>query len=123
MFFVKHFLAEGTSITDAEAMAGYENLSAFYEHFRRQTGMTPARYRQLFATFISRAVFVSPIGMLRIIASDEAVLTVEQLKMSSSTNLMNGASEIIAEAPSGNLVKACQKELTEYFADERTVFD
>ena len=70
----RQMLQDGSSISDAAGMTGYENLSEFYDHFRRQTGMTPARYRQIFADNISRSVLDTPIGPLRIIASQDAVL-------------------------------------------------
>lgn len=74
----RQFLQDGYDISDAAGAAGYESLSEFYDHFRRQTGMTPARYRQIFADNISRSVLDTPIGPLRIIASQDAVLCVEQ---------------------------------------------
>lgn len=40
--------------------------------------LTPARYQQIFADNISRGVLDTPIGSLRNIASQDAVLCVEQ---------------------------------------------
>ncbi|WP_259276268.1 hypothetical protein [Lactobacillus delbrueckii] len=56
---------------------GYTNFSSFYAHFRKLSGMPPAKYRQLFAQNISRAVMDTPIGPLRILASQDAILCVE----------------------------------------------
>nr|WP_201330680.1 Ada metal-binding domain-containing protein [Lactobacillus nasalidis] len=42
----KQALQAGASVLDAAGAAGYENMSTFYAHFRRQTGLPPAKYRQ-----------------------------------------------------------------------------
>ena len=123
----RQLLQDGADISDAAGMAGYENLSEFYDHFRRQTGMTPARYRQIFADNISRSVLDTPIGPLRIIASQDAVLCVEQAGRESLD--AGGQADqipadlIIAGESSGELVKDCEAQLREYFAGERHAFD
>lgn len=123
----RSLLQDGYSVTDAAGMAGYENLSEFYDYFRRQTGMTPARYRQIFADNISRSVMETPIGSLRIIASQDAVLCVEQEKKESSdagAQVVDiPADRIITGDPSGELVKDCKAQLNEYFAGKRRKFD
>ncbi|MGN1023558.1 MAG: bifunctional transcriptional activator/DNA repair enzyme AdaA [Lachnospiraceae bacterium] len=123
----RRLLQDGTGISDAAGMAGYENLSEFYDHFRRQTGMTPARYRQIFARNISRDVLHSPIGDLRIIASQEAVLCVEQAGReradAGETSSQIPADRILSGDASGALVQDCEAELTEYFAGTRKNFD
>lgn len=123
----QQMLQNGVSIPDAAGMAGYENLSAFYDHFRRQTGMTPARYRQIFADNISRSVLETPIGSLRIIASQDAVLCVEQAGRESTeagvlTNNMP-SDQILAGDASGELVRDCKAQLGEYFTGKRQTFD
>ena len=123
----RQLLQDGYDIPDAAGMAGYENLSEFYDHFRRQTGMTPARYRQIFADNISRSVLNTPIGLLRIIASQDAVLGVEQAgreRLDAGTQADQiPADRIITGDASGELVKDCKVQLTEYFAGERRAFD
>lgn len=153
----RQFLQDGYDISDAAGAAGYESLSEFYDHFRRQTGMTPARYRQIFADNISRSVLDTPIGPLRIIASQDAVLCVEQAgretlnagaqadRISSDRILTDGiqadripadgiqsdrilvnripTDQIIPGDSSGELVKDCEAQLTEYFSGKRRVFD
>ncbi len=123
----KGLLQDGVSVLDAAGMAGYESLSTFYEHFRRQTGMTPTRYRQIFAANISRSVLDTPIGPLRIMASSEAVLCVEQAGRESREAEDAGASvpadRILQGDASGELVKSCEAELSEYFAGKRQHFD
>lgn len=119
----KQMLQNGISITDAVSMAGYENLSEFYDHFRRQTGMTPARYRQIFADNISRRVMETPIGPLRIIASQEAILCVEQAGRISAEVDKMPTDQIISGNASGELVKDCEVELREYFVGKRKIFD
>jgi AraC family transcriptional regulator of adaptative response/methylated-DNA-[protein]-cysteine methyltransferase len=74
----RQLLRDGSDIPDAVGIAGYENLSEFYDHFCRQTGMTPARYRLIFADNTSRCVLDTPTGSLRVIASQDVVLCVEQ---------------------------------------------
>ena len=123
----RQMLQNGAAIPDAAGMAGYENLSEFYDHFRRQTGMTPARYRQIFADNISRSVMDTPIGPLRIIASQDAILGVEQTgRESSDAGAQAGqipADRILSGDASGELVKDCAAQLTEYFAGKRQAFD
>lgn len=123
----RQLLQEGSDITDAAGAAGYENLSEFYDHFRRQTGMTPARYRQIFADNISRSVLDTPIGPLRIIASQDAVLCVEQTGRESLDAGERAdqipADRIIAGDSSGELVNDCEAQLREYFAGKRRIFD
>ena len=123
----KQLLQDGLDITDTAGAAGYENLSEFYDHFRRQTGMTPARYRQIFADNISRSVLDTPIGPLRIIASQDAILCVEQAGRESLDAGAQAdqipADRIITGDSSGELVKNCEAQLTEYFAGERRAFD
>lgn len=123
----RSLLQEGAAITDAAAMAGYESLSEFYAHFRRQTGMTPARYRQIFAADISRSVLDTPIGPLRIIASREAILCVEQegreRRDAESSASQVPSDRILSGDASGDLVRACEAELSEYFAGTRHSFD
>jgi len=123
----RQLLQEGSDIPDAAGAAGYENLSEFYDHFRRQTGMTPARYRQIFADNISRSVLDTPIGPLRMIASQDAILCVEQagresLDAGESADEIP-ADRIIAGDSSGELVKDCEAQLGEYFAGKRRTFD
>lgn len=123
----RQLLQYGVSIADAAGMAGYDSLSVFYDHFRRETGMTPARYRQIFAENISRSVLDTPIGALRIIASKEAVLCVEQVgRVSQDADAESGqipADRILSGDASGELVKDCETELSEYFAGKRRGFD
>ncbi|GEA70701.1 helix-turn-helix domain-containing protein [Lactobacillus delbrueckii subsp. lactis] len=57
----KQALQAGSSVFDAAANSGYTNYSSFYAHFRNLSGMPPAKYRQLFAQNISRAVMDTPI--------------------------------------------------------------
>ncbi|MEE0122453.1 MAG: helix-turn-helix domain-containing protein [Streptococcus salivarius] len=73
----KQALQAGASVFDAAADSGYTNFSSFYAHFRKLSGMPPAKYRQLFDQNISRAVMDTPIGPLRIVASQDAILCVE----------------------------------------------
>lgn len=123
----RQLLQDGSAIPDAASAAEYENLSEFYNHFRKQTGMTPARYRQIFADNISRSVLDTPIGPLRIIASQDAVLCVEQAERESQDAGEQAdpipADRIITGDSSGELMKDCEAQLTEYFAGERRVFD
>ncbi|MGN0254502.1 MAG: methylated-DNA--[protein]-cysteine S-methyltransferase [Chordicoccus sp.] len=123
----RQMLQDGFNIPDAAGMAGYENLSEFYDHFRRQTGMTPARYRQIFADNISRSVLDTPVGPLRIIASQEAVLCVEQAERERTDAGLEAdeipADRILSGDASGELVRDCGTELKEYFAGERRYFD
>ena len=123
----RKLLQDGSNILDAAGTAGYENLSEFYDHFRRQTGMTPARYRQIFADNISRSVLDTPIGPLRIIASQEAVLCVEQagretLDAGAQADSIP-ADRILSGDASGELVKDSEAQLKEYFAGRRQNFD
>jgi AraC family transcriptional regulator of adaptative response/methylated-DNA-[protein]-cysteine methyltransferase len=123
----RQLLQDGYDIMDAAGMAGYENLSEFYDHFRRQTGMTPARYRQIFADNISRGVLDTPIGSLRIIASQDAVLCVEQTgrdgRDAGARANQIPADRILSGDASGELVKDCETQLKEYFAGKRRTFD
>ena len=123
----RKLLQDGADIPDAAGMARYENLSEFYDHFRRQTGMTPARYRQIFADNISRSVLNTPIGPLKIIASQDAVLCVEQTgRESLDAGAQAGqipADRILSGDASGELVKDCKAQLGEYFAGRRRTFD
>ena len=123
----KQLLQDGSDISDAAGMAGYENLSEFYDHFRRQTGMTPARYRQIFADHISRSVLDTPIGPLRVMASQDAVLCVEQAgrerQDAGEQAEQIPADRILSGESSGELVKDCKAQLAEYFAGERRTFD
>ncbi|MFK5587881.1 methylated-DNA--[protein]-cysteine S-methyltransferase [Lactobacillus delbrueckii] len=89
--------------------------------------MPPAKYRQLFAKNISRAVMDTPIGPLRIVASQDTILCVEpanylEKKTGQATDQVP-ADRIIPNAPSGDLVKACMRELKEYFVGQRQRFD
>lgn len=123
----REMLQSGTDIADAAGMAGYESLSEFYDHFRRETGMTPAKYRKIFAENISRSLLDTPIGSLRIIASKDAILAVETAKRESS-DAGEWADQvppdrILSGDPSGELVKDCKAELLEYFAGKRKAFD
>ena len=123
----KRMLQDGYGVLDASLMAGYENLSEFYEHFRRESGMTPARYRELFASNISRSVLPTPIGPLRIIASRETILSVEKAgqekKDAGKEAEQVPADRILSDDASGELLKRCEQELSEYFAGERKSFD
>lgn len=123
----RQMLKDGSTISDAAAMTGFENLSEFYDHFRRQTGMTPARYRQIFAENISRSVLDTPIGPFRIIASKDAILCVEQAgreKLDAGAQAVSiPADRILSGDASGDLVKDCRAQLTDYFAGKRKNFD
>ncbi|MBT9003039.1 cysteine methyltransferase [Lactobacillus delbrueckii subsp. bulgaricus] len=119
----KQALQAGVSVFDA----GYTNYSSFYAHFRKLSRMPPAKYRQLFAQNISLAVMDTPIGPLRIVASQDAILCVEpanylEKKTGQATDQVP-ADRIIPNDPSGDLVKACMRELKEYFAGQRQKFD
>lgn len=123
----KQALQEGASVFDAAADSGYTNFSSFYAHFRKLTGMPPAKYRQLFAQNVSRAIMDTPIGPLRIVASQDAILCVEpenyfEKKAGQATGQVL-VDRIIPDDPSGDLVKACMRELKEYFAGQRQKFD
>ncbi|MGZ1137360.1 helix-turn-helix domain-containing protein [Lactobacillus delbrueckii subsp. bulgaricus] len=123
----KQALQAGASAFDAAADSGYTNFSSFYAHFRKLSGMPPAKYRQLFAQNISRAVMDTPIGPLRIVASQDAILCVEPAnyleKKTGQATYQVPADRIIPNDPSGDLVKACMRELKEYFAGQRQKFD
>lgn len=111
----------------AAADSGYTNFSSFYAHFRKLSGMPPAKYRQLFAQNISRAIMDTPIGPLRIAASQDAILCVEPAnyleKKAGQATEQVPADRIIPDDPSGDLVKACMGELKEYFTGQRQKFD
>lgn len=123
----KQALQAGASVFDAAADSGYTNFSSFYTHFRKLSGMPPAKYRQLFAQNISRAIMDTPIGPLRILASQDAILCVEPAnyleKKAGQATEQVPADRIIPDDPSGDLVKACMGELKEYFAGQRQKFD
>lgn len=123
----RKMLEDGSEIVDAAGMAGYENLSEFYDHFRRLIGMTPARYRQIFAHNISRSVLDTPIGPLRIIASKDAVLCVEQAsrerREAGAEADQIPADRILADHASGRLVMDTEAQLNEYFSGKRRSFD
>ena len=89
--------------------------------------MTPARYRQIFVENINRSMLDTPIGPLRIMASKNAILCVEQTGRE-SREAGSSASQIPADRvlpgdASGELVRDCEAELTEYFAGTRHDFD
>lgn len=113
----KQALQAGASVFD----------SSFYAHFRKLSGMPPAKYRQLFAQNISRAVMDTPIGPLRILSSQDAILCVEPAnyleKKAGQAPDQVPVDRIIPNDPSGDLVKACMRELKEYFAGQRQRFD
>ncbi|MBT8900167.1 methyltransferase [Lactobacillus delbrueckii subsp. bulgaricus] len=76
---------------------------------------------------MSLAVMDTPIGPLRILASQDAILCVEpanylEKKTGQATDQVP-ADWIIPNDPSGDLVKACMRELKEYFAGQRQKFD
>ena len=123
----KQALQAGASVFDAAADSGYTNYSSFYTHFHKLSGMPPAKYRQLFAQNISRAVMDTPIGPLRTVASQDAILCVEPEnyleKKGGRASDQVSPDRIIPNDPSGDLVKACMRELKEYFAGERQKFD
>lgn len=105
---------------------GYDP-AADYDHFHRQTGMAPARYRQIFAAGISRLVVDTPIGPLRITASSNAIMCVEQagreLQDAGEEAPRVPADRLVCDDASGELAAKCKAELTEYFAGRRTDFD
>ncbi|MDD5923015.1 MAG: methylated-DNA--[protein]-cysteine S-methyltransferase [Eubacteriales bacterium] len=76
---------------------------------------------------MSRSLLDTPIGALRIIASTDAVLSVETAnRESSDAGEWAGQippDRILSGDPSGELVKDCQAELLEYFSGKRKVFD
>ncbi|MDD5986359.1 MAG: methylated-DNA--[protein]-cysteine S-methyltransferase [Eubacteriales bacterium] len=76
---------------------------------------------------MSRSVLETPIGSLRIIASQDAVLCVEQAGRESTeagvlTNNMP-SDQILAGDASGELVRDCKAQLGEYFTGKRQTFD
>lgn len=88
--------------------------------------LAPARCRQIFASNISCDVIDTPIGGLRIIASDDAILCVEQTtRKNQEVNAQTGKApddQIMPGTASGESVKACEKQLQEYFSGERQAF-
>jgi len=123
----KKLLREGKSVTDTSLLSGYANPSEFQDHFRRETGLPPARYRQIFARDISRSVFDSPIGKLRIYASSSAILRVDQ-EEKERKEIGEGPDDLLEDHLSENdgseeLVNACRSELEEYFIGKRKTFD
>lgn len=123
----KQDLQAGASAIEAAADVGYSSYSIFHTHFYKQVGIPPVKYWHLFSKNISRAVMDTPIGPLRIIASQEAILCVEPAnyleKKAGQAADQVPADRIIPNDPSGDLVKACMRELKEYFAGERKKFD
>ena len=125
----KQMLREGEAVdvTDTAGLSGYKNISLFYSHFRRETGMTPVRFKQLFANNISRSIIDTPIGALRIIASHNAILCVERVGfINSGVNVDFGRTtvdQILSGDASGELVRDCEAQLEDYFAGRRRNFD
>lgn len=115
MAYARQLLQEGLSILDVSLETGYQNISSFYDHFHRETGMSPARYRQIFAKDISRAQMETPIGKLQLMASKDAILCIERSSVSMDS--------MIHADTSGELIETCCKELKEYFDSKRTSFD
>ncbi|WP_320325997.1 bifunctional transcriptional activator/DNA repair enzyme AdaA [Absicoccus intestinalis] len=115
MAYARQLLQDGLSILDVSLEVGDSNLSSFYDQFHREIGMSPARYRQIFAKDISRTQIETPIGNLQIMASKEAILCIEQSSIS--------IDPMIHADASGKWIEACCKELKEYFDKERTSFD
>lgn len=111
----RQLLQDGTDILETADTVGFPNLSQFYDQFRKQTGMTPARYRQLFADNISRMQMETPIGTMRLIASSDSVLCIEKGELQED--------RILHSNPSGELLQQCGQELKEYFAGKRRRFD
>lgn len=63
---------------------------------------------------ISKLVATTPIGLLQIIATDEAIIGVKPIDY---------VENIAANEAANTLVKKCKSELEEYFAGTRTSFD
>ncbi len=120
-------LQDGVSVLDAAAAVGYESTSFFYQQFRREAGMTPARYRQIFSKDISRDVLDTPIGGLRIIAGPDSILCVERAGREAAEAGAFAdaipADRIVQGNASGGLLTACEAELNEYFSGKRRSFD
>ena len=89
--------------------------------------LAPARCRQIFASSISRDVIDTPIGGLRTIASDDAILCVERTtRKDQEVNAQAGKApddQIMPGTTSGELVKACEMQLQEYFSGARQTFN
>lgn len=119
----KKLLQDGMSIVDTAAELGC-GLSGFYSHFKRETGMTPARFRELYGGGICRDLMDTPIGKLCIMASSKAILCVDRLREQegASGELLQGEKRQ-QNGEAWRLVKKCEAELEEYFAGKRKSFD
>lgn len=108
-----------------------EEMGVSHKHlaqiFKQQYNMTPTIYRQIFASSISRDVIDTPIGGLRTIASDDAILCVERTtRKDQEVNAQAGKApddQIMPGTTSGELVKACEMQLQEYFSGARQTFN
>lgn len=117
-------LANGADITRAAFDSGYESLSGFQEALRQITGRSPARSRDTPVVYLSRVL--TPLGPMLLGATDEHVCILEFTDRRMLETQLARLSRKLACAfvpGSTDLSRMMERELAEYFAGQRRVFE
>ncbi len=117
-------LQDGGMITHAAFENGYESLSAFYDAFRDLLDATPGEARHAAPLHFTR--ITTPLGPMLAAASNQALCLLEFVdRRMMETQLTRVRRELgCAVVPGTNpVLERAERELAEYFAGDRFVFD
>lgn len=116
-------LRDGAGVLPASIDAGYDSLSGFYDAFRKLTGRTPDRGRDVATLHLAR--FVTPLGPMLAGATDAGLCLLEfDDRRMLETQLRRLASRLncVAVPTANDVLREAGRELAAYFAGKLRTF-
>ncbi len=116
-------IREGETVLSAGFDAGYDSSSGFRDAFKELFGAAPSAARS--ADCLLTTMFETPLGSMIAIADDKALHLLEfvdRRRLVTEIAMIRKQVRSVVVPGSNEVLRACENEIREYFAGERTRF-